>query len=120
MGSDGSGFPAEVRAAYVEALSDPAALHAICEEYRAAATIDVARDEDDLRAGRRIACRTLALWGAYGGSEPFYFQAPRRRARRSTRTAGRAVAPCPAAAFGQTHCSKCRTIRSGMKRVRGA
>src|SRR5919202_6967279 len=37
-GSPAAAFPAEVRAAYVEALRGPAHAHAICEEYRAAAT----------------------------------------------------------------------------------
>src|SRR5437773_2715770 len=35
-GSPAGVFPAEVRAAYVDALRDPAHIHAICEEYRAA------------------------------------------------------------------------------------
>ena len=39
-GSPAAVFAPEVRAAYVEALRDPAHAHAICEEYRAAATID--------------------------------------------------------------------------------
>jgi len=39
-GSPAAVFPPEVRAAYVETLRDPDHAHAICEEYRAAATID--------------------------------------------------------------------------------
>jgi haloacetate dehalogenase len=65
-------FSAEVRAAYVEALSDPARVHAICEEYRAAATIDREHDEDDLKAGRRITCPVQVLWSAQGGLEEWY------------------------------------------------
>jgi hypothetical protein len=38
-GSDRKCFPAEVRAAYIAALRDPATAHAICEEYRAAARL---------------------------------------------------------------------------------
>jgi hypothetical protein len=57
-GSDRKCFPAEVRAAYIAALRDPATAHAICEEYRAAATLDFAQDMDDRRVGRRIACTT--------------------------------------------------------------
>ncbi|MGE5166787.1 MAG: hypothetical protein ACM3IH_22530 [Sphingobacteriales bacterium] len=37
-GSNGNSFPLDVRSAYVGALRDPATVHAICEEYRAAAT----------------------------------------------------------------------------------
>jgi haloacetate dehalogenase len=42
-------------------------IHAICEDYRAAAGIDLAMDADDLAAGRRIECPVLLLWGATGG-----------------------------------------------------
>jgi haloacetate dehalogenase len=60
-GSPKGAFGPEVRAAYVEALRDPARVHAICEEYRAAATRDREHDEADRRSGRRIACPVLAL-----------------------------------------------------------
>jgi haloacetate dehalogenase len=71
-GSPASVFPAEVRAAYVQALRDPAHAHAICEEYRAAATIDRAHDRADLVGGRRIACPVLALWSAGGALDRWY------------------------------------------------
>jgi len=61
-GSPPTVFSAEARAAYVEALRDPARVHAICEEYRAAATCDREHDQADRRAGRRIASPVLALW----------------------------------------------------------
>ena len=69
-GTPVSVFPPEVRAGYVDALREHA--HAICEEYRAAATIDRAHDEADRRAGRRIACPTLVLWSASGGLNHWY------------------------------------------------
>ena len=59
-------FPAELRAAYHATFADPARVHAICEQYRAAATLDVEHDEAD-RGRRRIACPVLALWGTAGG-----------------------------------------------------
>ncbi|MBB2970332.1 alpha/beta hydrolase [Mesorhizobium sp. RMAD-H1] len=71
-GSRAETFPAEVRAAYVEALGDPAHVHAICEEYRAAASLDREHDAADLAAGHRIACPTLALWSAEGGLAEWY------------------------------------------------
>jgi haloacetate dehalogenase len=74
-GSPPSAFDAEARAAYVEALRDPAHVHAICEEYRAAATCDREHDEADLRAGRRIACPVLALWSAPGALGAWYAHA---------------------------------------------
>ena len=51
-------FPDGVRAEYVEKLSDPATIHAVCEEYRAAATLDFQHDEAD-RGRRRITCPCL-------------------------------------------------------------
>jgi haloacetate dehalogenase len=64
-------FPPEVRRVYVERFSDPAAIHAICEEYRAAATLDVAHDEAD-RGRRQIACPVLVLWSASGAVAAWY------------------------------------------------
>jgi haloacetate dehalogenase len=63
--SDRDAFPAAVRAAYVEAFRDPATIHAICEEYRAASTLDWRLDEAD-RARRPIRCPVLALWSRAG------------------------------------------------------
>jgi haloacetate dehalogenase len=74
-GSPRGAFPAEVRAAYVDALRDPARVHAICEEYRAAATLDREHDRADQAAGRRIACPLLALWGAGGPLDTWYADA---------------------------------------------
>lgn len=74
-GSPASAFPPEVRAAYVEALRDPAHAHAICEEYRAAATLDRAHDRADLADGRRIRCPLLALWSGKGALETWYAEA---------------------------------------------
>jgi haloacetate dehalogenase len=65
-GSPAGAFSAEVRAAYLDALRDPANVHAICEEYRAAATLDHAHDVEDREAGRRIACPLLVLWSEHG------------------------------------------------------
>jgi haloacetate dehalogenase len=71
-GSPAAVFPPEVRAAYEQALKDPAHAHAICEEYRAAATLDREHDKADIARGRRIACPVLALWSAYGGLATWY------------------------------------------------
>ncbi len=71
-GSAADAFPAEVRDAYAAVLRDPAHVHAICEEYRAAATIDRAHDAADRAAGRRIACPLLALWSREGALERWY------------------------------------------------
>jgi haloacetate dehalogenase len=71
-GSAAAAFTPDVRAAYVEALRDPAHAHAICEEYRAAATIDPEHDRADRAAGRRVSCPTLVLWSARGPLESWY------------------------------------------------
>jgi haloacetate dehalogenase len=53
-------------AEYVRCFEDPATIHATCEDYRAAATIDLDHDRADRAAGRRVACPVLALWGERG------------------------------------------------------
>ncbi|MGI8596308.1 MAG: alpha/beta fold hydrolase [Thermoleophilaceae bacterium] len=57
-------FAPDAVAEYERCYSDPAAIHASCEDYRAAATIDLEHDEAD--AGRTIEAPLLALWGANG------------------------------------------------------
>jgi haloacetate dehalogenase len=47
-------------------FSKPARIHACCEDYRAGQTYDLAADEADVAAGKRIAAPLLALWGAAG------------------------------------------------------
>jgi haloacetate dehalogenase len=71
-GSPAAVFPSEIRAAYVKALRDPIHAHAICEEYRAAATIDREHDKADRADKRRIACPLLALWSAQGAVGTWY------------------------------------------------
>jgi haloacetate dehalogenase len=55
-------FHPEALAAYRRAVHDPATVHAICEDYRAGATIDRSIDEEDRRRGARIRCPVLVLW----------------------------------------------------------
>ena len=64
--------PVAVRDAYVSALRDPAHAHAICEEYRAAASLDREHDQADAAAGRKIAASLLALWSAKGPLDTWY------------------------------------------------
>ncbi len=59
-------FHADARADYLAALRLPGTVEAICEDYRAAATIDLLHDRESRAAGSRIACDLLALWGAKG------------------------------------------------------
>jgi len=71
-GSAPQTFPGWLREAYADAIRDPARVHAICEEYRAAAGLDREHDKADLDAGRRIACPLLALWSDRGALAHWY------------------------------------------------
>jgi haloacetate dehalogenase len=63
-------YPEPVVAAYRAQLEDETAVQAICEDYRAGASIDRQLDEAD--RGRPIDCPVLALWGTQGALEPLY------------------------------------------------
>ena len=71
-GTSPDAFPPAVREAYVVALQDAAHAHAICEEYRAAASIDREHDAADVAAGNRITAPLLALWSANGPLATWY------------------------------------------------
>jgi haloacetate dehalogenase len=68
MGSGSAGLAPFAPAAWAEygRCFTPEAIHASCEDYRAAATIDLEHDRADREAGLRVACPLLALWGANG------------------------------------------------------
>ncbi len=51
-------------AEYERCFADPATIHATCEDYRAAASIDLEHDSADAHA--RVQCPLLALWGDKG------------------------------------------------------
>jgi haloacetate dehalogenase len=59
-------FDPRALAEYARCLALPGAAHGLCEDYRAAAGIDLADDRADRDAGRRLALPLLALWGADG------------------------------------------------------
>jgi haloacetate dehalogenase len=65
-------FAPEALEEYLRCFRDPRTVHAICEDYRAAATLDFAHDGADRRAGKRIKCPVLALWGRQGYLEEWY------------------------------------------------
>jgi haloacetate dehalogenase len=72
LGRASEGAPAELLASYRRVLDDPGAVAAMCEDYRAGATIDVEHDRADRDAGRQIACPVLVLWAGRGGLPRFY------------------------------------------------
>jgi haloacetate dehalogenase len=52
----------DVQLEYLRVRRDPANIHGMCEDYRAAASIDLEHDRADL--DRKVTCPLLALWGA--------------------------------------------------------
>ena len=69
MGRRSAGLsPFDPRAwtAYEHALRQPGAAHGLCEDYRAAAGIDLEHDRSDRAQGLRLAMPLLALWGEQG------------------------------------------------------
>jgi haloacetate dehalogenase len=61
---DFSAFTPQVLAEYIRCFSDASTIHATCEDYRAAASIDLIHDESD--NDLKIKCPVLVLWGSQG------------------------------------------------------
>ena len=59
-------FDARALAEYTRCLALPGTAHGVCEDYRAAAGIDLVHDRADRDAGRPLPMPVLALWGAQG------------------------------------------------------
>lgn len=83
-------FAPEALAEYKRCFRDPATIHATCEDYRAAATIDLEHDRAD--RDRKIVPPLLVLWGKLGVIERCYDVLALWRAR-AGRVEGRAL-PC--------------------------
>lgn len=65
-------FHPEAYADYLEAVRDPDMIRGMCEDYRAAATIDLEHDRASRKAGEKVSCPLLALWGAKGKIDKWY------------------------------------------------
>jgi len=63
-------YAPEAKAEYLRCFRDAATIHAACEDYRAAASIDLEHDEADL--DRQIGCPLLVLWGRRGIMEKHF------------------------------------------------
>lgn len=63
-------FDKRAVAEYVRAFRDPRTIHATCEDYRAAATIDLVHDRKDLR--KKLQMPLLALWGKHAVVEALF------------------------------------------------
>ncbi|MCP5084499.1 MAG: alpha/beta hydrolase [Alphaproteobacteria bacterium] len=57
---------------YLAAVRTPEMITGMCEDYRAAATIDLEHDRLSRADGEKIACPVLVLWGAKGKIEQWY------------------------------------------------
>ena len=65
-GSAANIFDPRAFAEYARCFADPATIHATCEDYRAAASIDLVHDDADVAGGRKVTCPLLVLWGEKG------------------------------------------------------
>jgi haloacetate dehalogenase len=65
-------FHPEALADYLQAVHNPDMIRGMCEDYRAAASIDLDHDRASRDAGERITCPLLVLWGAKGKIGQWY------------------------------------------------
>ena len=82
-------FAPEALAEYERCFADPACIHATCEDYRAAASIDLEHDRSDL--DRKLSCPLLVLWGE--GRLDSHFDVLACWRERAARVRGRSL-PC--------------------------
>lgn len=59
-------FHPEALADYLAAARNPEAIRGMCEDYRAAASIDLEHDRASRAAGVKVQCPLLVLWGSKG------------------------------------------------------
>jgi haloacetate dehalogenase len=62
----------EIQLEYLRNNTDMASVHAMCEDYRASASIDLKIDAADIKAGKKIQCPLLVLWAAAGAMGKLY------------------------------------------------
>jgi haloacetate dehalogenase len=65
-------FDKEALADYMSAVHDPEMIRGMCEDYRAAASIDLEHDRASRAAGEKIRCPLLVLWGKKAKIEAWY------------------------------------------------
>ena len=95
LGGWGTGGLAHIEppalAEYERCFSRPEAVHSACEDYRAAASIDLDHDRAARAAAQRIACDLLVLWGARGVVQRLFDPLELWRAQCDGRVSGRAL-----------------------------
>jgi haloacetate dehalogenase len=112
-------FTGAALAEYLRCWRDPAVIHATCEDYRAAATIDIRHDNED--GGRKVACPLRVLWGRTGVIERCFdvLALWRERVEAGGRPcAARRSLPCRGAA-GRGVCGIRRLLQPPRRRVKG-
>jgi haloacetate dehalogenase len=62
----------EVQREYLRTSATMENIHAMCEDYRASASIDLKNDEADIKGGKKIQCPLLTLWAANGAMGRLY------------------------------------------------
>ena len=65
-------FHPDAFADYLAAARNPEMIRGMCEDYRAAATIDLEHDRASREAGDRIRCPLLTMWGTKGKIGQWY------------------------------------------------
>jgi haloacetate dehalogenase len=66
-GADGTAHvEPQAMSEYERCFCTSQAIHGACEDYRAAATIDLVHDRASRAAGEKMACDTLVMWGERG------------------------------------------------------
>lgn len=65
-------FAPDARADYLAHVRDPEMIRGMCEDYRAAASIDLVHDQESRTAGNKVACPLLVLWGEKGKIGQWY------------------------------------------------
>lgn len=78
----------DVQREYLRTMTDPATIHAMCEDYRAGASIDLEHDEADLHV--KITCPLRVLWAEKGAMGRLYDVMAIWR-ERGTNVSGRAL-----------------------------
>ncbi len=68
--ADSSDFTPAAMAEYLRCFRRPAIIHGTCEDYRAAASIDL--DTDRAKLNQKVECPLLVLWGEKGAMEKHY------------------------------------------------
>lgn len=71
-GTDAETFSEASKTTYIQQLSNPVQAESICEEYRAAATIDYDIDKKDEDAMTKVICPLLVLWDKQGSLDKWY------------------------------------------------